>query len=119
LGAPEIDAKVPWLTRSNNGDANEIDGDDDPNRTAALSVGCSAGDGQREESPTTRSAPVWNTTVTMIGNKLRRMATRFALMEFPSVLNSDTTHEPVCLDSSRFDELFVNQHVKLMTKVLL
>jgi eukaryotic-like serine/threonine-protein kinase len=47
LGAPEIDFKVPWLTRSNNGDANEIDGDDDPNRSAALSVGCSAGDGQR------------------------------------------------------------------------
>jgi hypothetical protein len=38
---------VTWLTRSNNGDANEIDGDDDPNRSAALSVGCSAGDGQR------------------------------------------------------------------------
>jgi hypothetical protein len=35
---------VTWLTRSNNVDANEIDGDDDPNRSAALSVGCSVGE---------------------------------------------------------------------------
>src|SRR6516225_2901965 len=45
LGEPEIEATLARVTRSKNGHATEAD--NDPDRTATLSVGAATGDGQR------------------------------------------------------------------------
>ena len=45
LGEPEIEATLARVARSKNGHATEVD--DDPDRTAALSVGAATSDGQR------------------------------------------------------------------------
>jgi hypothetical protein len=45
LGEPEIEATLARVTRSKNGHATEVD--DDPDRTAALSVGAATSEGQR------------------------------------------------------------------------
>jgi eukaryotic-like serine/threonine-protein kinase len=45
LGEPEIEATLARVTRGKNGPATELD--DDPDRTAALSVGAATSDGQR------------------------------------------------------------------------
>ena len=47
LGEPEIEATLARITRNNNGLATQDDDDNDPDRTAALSVGGSTSDGQR------------------------------------------------------------------------
>ncbi len=47
LGEPEIEATLARVTRNNNGQATEADDDNDPDRTAGLSVGGSTSDGQR------------------------------------------------------------------------
>jgi hypothetical protein len=47
LGEPEIEATLARVTRSKNGHATEADDDNDPERTAALSVGAATSDGQR------------------------------------------------------------------------
>ena len=45
LGEPEIEATLARVARSKNGHATEVD--DDPDRTAALTVGAATSDGQR------------------------------------------------------------------------
>jgi serine/threonine-protein kinase len=47
LGEPEIEATLARVTRSKSGQAAEIDGDDDPDRTACVSLGAATSDGQR------------------------------------------------------------------------
>jgi serine/threonine-protein kinase len=47
LGEPEIEATLARVARSKFGQATEVDGDDDPDRTAGLSVGAATSDGQR------------------------------------------------------------------------
>ena len=47
LGEPEIEATLARVARNKNGHATEADDDNDPDRTASLSVGGSTGDGQR------------------------------------------------------------------------
>ncbi len=47
LGEPEIEATLARIARNKNGHATEADDDNDPDRTASLSVGGSIGDGQR------------------------------------------------------------------------
>jgi serine/threonine-protein kinase len=47
LREPEIDATLARVARNGNGQATDLDGHDDPDRTAGLSVGGSTGDGQR------------------------------------------------------------------------
>src|SRR5262249_7222867 len=47
LGEPEIEATLARVARATDGQATDFDGDDDPDRTADLSVGGSTSDGQR------------------------------------------------------------------------
>jgi serine/threonine-protein kinase len=47
LGEPEIDAPLAQVTRRQDGHATEADDDNDPDRTAALSLGAATSDGQR------------------------------------------------------------------------
>src|SRR6516162_8099008 len=47
LGEPEIEATLARVARSKNGHVTEADDDNDPDRTAGLSVGAATGDGQR------------------------------------------------------------------------
>ena len=47
LGEPEIEATLARVARAKDGHATEFDGDDDPDRTAGLSLGAATGDGQR------------------------------------------------------------------------
>jgi serine/threonine protein kinase/Flp pilus assembly protein TadD len=47
LGEPEIEATLARVARSKNSQATEADGEDDPERTASMSVGGSTSEGQR------------------------------------------------------------------------
>src|SRR5262245_41568688 len=47
LGEPEIEATLARVARSKNGHATEADDDNDPYRTASVSVGAATSDGQR------------------------------------------------------------------------
>src|SRR5262249_13169580 len=47
LGDPETEATLARVARAKDGHVTEFDGDDDPDRTAGLSLGAAAGDGQR------------------------------------------------------------------------
>src|SRR5262249_3539983 len=47
LGEPEIEATLARVARAKDGQATDFDGDDDPDRTAGLSVGAATSDGQR------------------------------------------------------------------------
>src|SRR6516164_903670 len=47
LGEPEIEATLARVARAKDGHAIEFDGDDDPDRTAGLSLGAATSDGQR------------------------------------------------------------------------
>ena len=47
LGEPEIDATLARVARAMDGQATDLDGDDDPERTAGLSLGAASSDGQR------------------------------------------------------------------------
>ena len=47
LGEPEIEATLARVARTNNGHATEADDDNDPDRTAGLSVGAATSDGQQ------------------------------------------------------------------------
>jgi eukaryotic-like serine/threonine-protein kinase len=47
LGEPEIEATLARVARAKNSRATEFDGEDDPDRTAGLSLGAATGDGQR------------------------------------------------------------------------
>src|SRR5262245_4857585 len=47
LGEPEIEATLARVSRAKDGHVTEFDGDDDPDRTAGLSLGAATSDGQR------------------------------------------------------------------------
>ena len=47
LGEPEIEATLARVARARNSRATEFDGEDDPDRTAGLSLGAASSDGQR------------------------------------------------------------------------
>src|SRR6516164_2305549 len=47
LGEPEIEATLSRVARAKDGHVTEFDGDDDPDRTAGLSLGTATSDGQR------------------------------------------------------------------------
>ena len=47
LGEPAIEATLARVARARDGQATDFDGDDDPGRTAGLSVGAATSDGQR------------------------------------------------------------------------
>jgi hypothetical protein len=52
MGEPEIEATLAQVTRPRNGQAAEADDDQDPDRTAGLSVGAATGDGRRSRHQT-------------------------------------------------------------------